>query len=72
MTMQEAQLEYFKFMGDSCGSEPELNLNDIERNIEECKSMLYNAIYQTNKDEIKFWRRMLQTAKAQKREFLAA
>lgn len=71
MTMQEARTEYFAFMGNSCGVEPIPALSDIEQSIEECRAMLNCAINRTDKEEINFWRRMLQTAKVQRRELLA-
>lgn len=71
MTMQEARAGYFSLMGNSCQAEPTPELSAIERHIEECKSMLAYAIDRTDKDEISFWRRMLQTAKVQRRELLA-
>lgn len=69
--MQEANTEYVSFMGETCVAEPTLRLGEIENNIEECKSMLDRAIYRADKEEINFWRRMLQTAKVQRRELLA-
>lgn len=71
MTMQEAQSEYFAFMGDSCGIVSTPTLSDIEQSIEECRSMLDHAIYRADKNDINFWRRMIQTAKVQRRELLA-
>ena len=71
MTMQDSQVEYFAFMGDSCCAECEPTLSDIDQSIAECMAMLDNAIYWTDKSEISFWRRMLQTAKVQRRELLA-
>lgn len=71
MTMQNAQAEYFAFMGDSCEPGPVPKLSEIEHSIEECKAMLAHAIYLIDKNEISFWRRMLQTAKVQRREHLA-
>ena len=71
MTMQDSQVEYFAFMGDSCCAECEPTLSDIDQSIAECMAMLDNAIYRTDKNEISFWRRMLQTAKVQRRELLA-
>lgn len=71
MTMQKAQTEYFAFMGNSCGVEPTPALRDIEQSIEECKAMLDYAINRADREEINFWRRMLQTAKVQRRELLA-
>lgn len=69
--MQEAQASYFSFMGDSCCAEFTSTLDEVERSIKECEAMLDCAIYRTDKDEISFWRRMLQTAKVQRRELLA-
>lgn len=54
MTMQDSQVEYFAFMGDSCGAECKPTLSDIERSIAECMAMLDNAIYRTDKNEISF------------------
>lgn len=72
MTMQDAQAGYFSFMGDySCEAGLVPKLSDIEHNIEECKAMLDYAIYRADKNEIIFWRRMLQTGKVQRRELLA-
>ena len=71
MTMQDAQSEYFAFMGDSCGVVSIPTLSDIEKSIGECKSMLDYAIYRNDRNEISFWRRMIQTAKVQRRELLA-
>lgn len=72
MTMQDAQAEYSAFMSDdSCITELESGLSDIARNIEECGAMLDCAIHRADKDEISFWRRMLQKAKVQRRELLA-
>jgi hypothetical protein len=70
MTMQEAQADYFSFMGNTCTAECKPKLGEIENSIEECKAMLDCAIYRADKDEISFWRRMLQTAKVQRREIL--
>lgn len=71
MTMQDSETMYFAFVGESCGARSVPVISEIERSIEECKAMLDNAIYLTNKNEISFWRRMLQTAKVQRRELLA-
>ena len=71
LTMQDAQSSYFTFMGDSCCAELTPELDDVERSIEECEAMLDRAIYRADKNEISFWRRMLQTAKVQRRELLA-
>lgn len=71
MTMQEAYAEYASFMGETCVTESTPKLGELEHNIEECKAMLDHAIYRADKDEIGFWRRMLQTAKVQRRELLA-
>ncbi len=71
MTMQEAHAEYVSFMGETCVAESIPRLSELENNIEECKSMLDCAIYRADKEEISFWRRMLQTAKVQRREILA-
>ena len=71
MKMQEAQTEYFSFMGEACVVEQTPTLGDIDNNIEECKSMLDCAIHRADKEEISFWRRMLQSAKVQRREILA-
>lgn len=69
--MQDARTSYFSFMGDSCCAEFTPELDDVERSIEECEAMLDRAIYRADKDEVSFWRRMLQTAKVQRRELLA-
>lgn len=71
MTMQETRTEYAAFMGETCVAEPTPRLSELENNIEECKAMLNCAIYRADKEEISFWRRMLQTAKVQRRELLA-
>lgn len=51
MTMQEAQADYFSFMGDSCGAEETLELSAINDNIAECQAMLEYAIDRTDKNE---------------------
>jgi len=71
-TIQKAQENYFSFMGGTCCVDTQPELCDLERNIEECEAMLNNAICRTDKTEINFWRRMLQAAKVQRREILAA
>lgn len=70
MTMQEAEANYFAMMGEPCCAEPP-ELGDIDRGIEDCMAMLDYAIGLADRNEIKFWRRMLQTAKVQRRELLA-
>lgn len=72
MTLQDAQAGYFSFMGNSCCAEPPPELSAIQNNIDECSAMLLYAIDRADKNEISFWRRMLQAAKVQRRELLAA
>lgn len=71
MTLQDAEHLYGEIFGETCPVEDSTSLSDIERSIEDCAAMLDYSLETADKNEIKFWRRMLQKAKVQRRELLA-
>ena len=71
MILQKRQQFISDFYGeDCCCKEEKLSLDDINRNIMECNAMLQHFIDLSDKKEIAFWRKMLQMAKVQRREYL--
>ena len=71
MTLQERENFINDFYGEKqCCASTDSSLEDIDKSIEECEAMLNCSIDTTNKEEIAFWRKMLQQAKVQKRSIL--
>lgn len=71
MTLQKNEQFVSAFYGELCCPSETLTLNDLDKTIKECKAMLDDAIWRTDKKEIAFWRKMLQKAKVQRRSILS-
>ena len=70
-TLQKQREMYSMMFGDSgCPVNENCTLEEIEQSIEECKSMLTEAISRSDKDEISYWRKLLQENKVHRREIL--
>lgn len=71
-TLREERDFYSYFYGDDyCGIERETDLDELEITIDECIGMLWDSIGQNNKEEIHFWRKMLQENKVLRRKLIA-
>lgn len=72
-TLHERMRIYTAIFGeDNCCPEQNISsIKEIDQAIGECKAMLYEAIERSDKQEISFWRKMLQENKVQKREMLS-
>ncbi len=72
-SLQDAEKAYFDMMGEApCFTPASISIEELDTNIQECHAMLSHAITTSDKSEIAFWRKMLQQAKMQRRELLAA
>lgn len=72
-TLQSQRNFFSAFYGDGfceCSVEERGSLEEIEMAIEECKMMLQESIDRNDKDEIFYWRKMLQENKVNRRELL--
>ena len=70
-TMQQEEAMYAAMFGEECPSN-DVTLSEINESIDECQAMLDYSLNLANKEEIAFWRKMLQRAKVERREILAA
>lgn len=66
------QLIFDMFGDDSCCQNASVNVEEIDMAINDCQAMLYYAIDRNDKEEISYWRKMLQENKVQRRELLSA
>lgn len=70
-TLREERDFYSDFYGDEyCGIEQETDLDELDIAIDECIGMLWDSIDQNNKEEIHFWRKMLQENKVMRRKLI--
>lgn len=71
-TLQVDRDFYSDFYGDtSCNSVEEPDLDELENSITDCIEMLRYSIDHNNKEEIHFWRKMLQENKVLRRKLIA-
>ena len=70
-TLQEQRKLYVSMFGESCPETLKCSLKEIEDAIDDCKAMLDEAIDRSDKNEISYWRKMLQENKVQRREILS-
>lgn len=72
-TLHERMQHYTAIFGEDscCPKENKCSIEEINQAIGECKAMLYEAIERSDRQEISFWRKMLQENKVQKREMLS-
>lgn len=70
----QSQREFFSaFYGDSyceCGCVENVSLEEINEAIVDCKMMIQYSTRQGDKEEISFWRKMLQENKVERRRLL--
>lgn len=73
MTFQSQREFYAALFGDeACTADQNVTLQEIEQSIADCIAMIYDSIDQGDKEEIAFWRKMLQENKVQRRKMLTA
>ena len=72
-TLHERMQHYTEIFGEDscCPKENICSIEEINQAIGECTAMLYEAIDRSDRQEISFWRKMLQENKVQKREMLS-
>lgn len=71
-TLESQRKFYAAIFGEECCPiQTNFNINDIEDAIAECEAMLCEAIHRSDKDEISYWRKLLQENKVQRRELLS-
>lgn len=72
-TLHERMQSYAAIFGEDscCPAQNISSIEEIDQAIGECKAMLYEAIERSDRQEISFWRKMLQENKVQKREMLS-
>ena len=72
-TLQSQRDMYFALMGEEpCGGENECaTLDELNEAIDDCYAMLQYSIDQNNKEEISYWRKLLQENKVQRRALTA-
>lgn len=73
VTLQDMRNFMSDFYGDGyCDCEDNASVEEIDEAIADCKMMLQESIDRADKEEISFWRRMLQENKVSRRELLTA
>lgn len=71
MTLQLQRELYADLFGDeSCGVEQNTTVQQIDDGIDNCIAMIDYSIDLGDKEEISFWRKMLQENKVQRRKML--
>ena len=72
-TLQHQREFYSAFYGeDICGAEETATEEELDEAIAECAMMIEYSIDRGDKEEISFWRKMLQENKVQRRKMLSA
>lgn len=68
MTLQQQREFYAAFFGEEpCPANNELTAKELDEAIADCQDMLQYSIDHNNKEEISFWRKLLQENKVQRR-----
>lgn len=67
----ERSLYEAMFGNESCPVCEVANVTELDNVISECQIMLDEAISRNNKEEISYWRKLLQENKVQRREILS-
>lgn len=72
-TLQSQRDFYAAFMGDEtqCCSMEEFSIEELDEAISDCMAMLQYSIDQNDKNEISYWRKLLQENKVQRRMLIA-
>lgn len=72
VTLQSQREFYSAFYGEElCGNEEPVTEEELDEAIAECKMMIEYSIDRGDKEEISYWRKMLQENKVQRRELIA-
>ena len=67
-TLQSDRYFYAELMGEpQCCGEAEATIEELNEAINDCYAMLQYSIDQKNKEEISYWRKLLQENKVQRR-----
>lgn len=67
-TLQSQRDFYSAFFGEEiCGGECEVTIQEIDEAINDCIMMIDYSIDRGDKEEISYWRKMLQENKVQRR-----
>lgn len=70
--LQQQRDFYSAFMGEQFCTEPEIvSKEELDKAIEDCRSMLQYSIDQNWKEEISYWRKLLQENKCKRRMLTA-
>lgn len=73
VTLQDMRNFMSDFYGDGyCDCEGTASVEEIDEAIADCEMMLQESIDRADKEEISFWRKMLQENKVSRRELLTA
>ncbi len=68
VTLQQQRDFYSAFMGEEiCLDQKEVSKEQLDEAISDCQSMLQYSIDQNWKEEISYWRKLLQENKVQRR-----
>lgn len=72
-TLQNQREFYSAFYGeDICGAEKTATEEELDEAIADCAMMIEYSIDRGDKEEISYWRKMLQENKVQRRKMLSA
>lgn len=73
MTLQEERKAVFDMFGEDyvCSENNSLSIEELDESINECYNMLLYSIDRQDKEEIRYWRKMIQENKTQRRMMLA-
>lgn len=67
-TLQSQRDFYFSLMGESpCYDEHPATIEELDEGISDCYAMLQYSIDHNDKEEISYWRKLLQENKVQRR-----
>lgn len=71
-TLQSQRDFYAAFMGEpQCCERTETTIEELDEAINDCYAMLQYSIDHKNKEEISYWRKLLQENKVQRRMLIA-
>lgn len=71
-TLQSQRSAYFTLMGkESCCPEYEATAEELDEAIDDCKAMLDYSLDRKDKEEIAYWRKLLQENKVARRALTA-
>lgn len=72
VTLQQQRDFYSDFMGEElCPDQKEVSKEELDEVILDCQSMLRYSIDLNNKEEVSYWRKLLQENKVQRRMLTA-